>query len=157
VEGGGAAVRGVVVVDPGNDPAAMMAYGGTAGNGGGAMGPSSTGGGGGGAEVLGTAAGDYSPQSTPTPLTGHTTTGGSVESAYTPGATGAASYSPQNSPASSVGGGGGNGQLPSFGFTQDQVACVCEVSRVLARFSGILRQEAPKRPDTRESRRGGHR
>jgi len=136
VEGGSAAVRGVVV-DPGDDPAAMMAYGGTANRG--AMGPST---GGGGAEVLGTAAGDYSPQSTPTPLTGHTTTGGSVESAYTPGATGAASYSPQNSPASSAGGGGGNGQLPSFGFTQDQVACVCEVSRVLAaRFSGILRRE----------------
>lgn len=106
----------------------MMAYGGTAGNAG-TMGPSTGGGGGGGggAEALGTAA-DYSPQSTPTPLTGHTTTGGSVENAYTPGATGAASYSPQDSPASSAGG-SGNGQLPSFGFTQDQVACVCEVSR----------------------------
>ncbi|XP_032676289.1 homeobox protein SIX2-like isoform X2 [Odontomachus brunneus] len=95
----------------------MMAYGGTAGNGG-AMGPSS-----GGADVLGSA-GDYSPQSTPTPLTGHSS--GSVENAYTPGTTGAASYSPQDSPASSAGG-SGNGQLPSFGFTQEQVACVCEV------------------------------
>ncbi|KYM85429.1 Homeobox protein SIX1 [Atta colombica] len=103
----------------------MMAYGGTAGNGG-AMGPTSGGGGSGSADVLGTAAGDYSPQSTPTPLTGHSTTAGSVENAYTPGATGAASYSPQDSPASSAGG-SGNGQLPSFGFTQDQVACVCEV------------------------------
>ncbi|XP_011065782.1 PREDICTED: homeobox protein SIX1 isoform X2 [Acromyrmex echinatior] len=103
----------------------MMAYGGTAGNGG-AMGPTSGGGGGGSADVLGTAAGDYSPQSTPTPLTGHSTTAGTVENAYTPGATGAASYSPQDSPASSAGG-SGNGQLPSFGFTQDQVACVCEV------------------------------
>ncbi|EGI69942.1 Protein sine oculis [Acromyrmex echinatior] len=102
-----------------------MAYGGTAGNGG-AMGPTSGGGGGGSADVLGTAAGDYSPQSTPTPLTGHSTTAGTVENAYTPGATGAASYSPQDSPASSAGG-SGNGQLPSFGFTQDQVACVCEV------------------------------
>jgi len=134
----GSAVRGVVV-DPGDD-AAMMAYGGTAGNGG-AMGPSSGGGGGGGgsgADVLGTAAGDYSPQSTPTPLTGHSTTGGTVENAYTPGATGAASYSPQDSPASSAGG-SGNGQLPSFGFTQEQVACVCEVSRVNARFVALLR------------------
>lgn len=112
-------MRGVVV-DPGDD--AMMAYGGTAGNGG-TMGPSS-----GGADVLGSA-GDYSPQSTPTPLTGHSS--GSVENAYTPGTTGAASYSPQDSPASSAGG-SGNGQLPSFGFTQEQVACVCEVSRVLA-------------------------
>ncbi|XP_011167451.1 homeobox protein SIX1 isoform X2 [Solenopsis invicta] len=105
----------------------MMAYGGTAGNGG-AMGPSSGGGGGGGgggADVLGTAASDYSPQSTPTPLTGHSTTGGTVENAYTPGTTGTASYSPQDSPASSAGG-SGNGQLPSFGFTQEQVACVCE-------------------------------
>jgi len=143
VEGGGA-VRGVVV-DPGDD-AAMMAYGGTAGNGG-AMGPSSGGGGGGGggggADVLSTAASDYSPQSTPTPLTGHSTTGGTVENAYTPGTTGAASYSPQDSPASSAGG-SGNGQLPSFGFTQEQVACVCEVSRVIARFVELLRQEARK-------------
>ncbi|EFN83943.1 Homeobox protein SIX1 [Harpegnathos saltator] len=114
VESGGG-VRGVVVDAPGDD--AMMAYGGTAGNGG-AMGPSS-----GGADVLGSA-GDYSPQSTPTPLTGHSS--GSVENAYTPGTTGAASYSPQDSPASSAGG-SGKGQLPSFGFTQEQVACVCEV------------------------------
>lgn len=28
---------------------------------------------------------------------------------------------------SSLGGSGGNGGLPSFGFTQEQVACVCEV------------------------------
>lgn len=126
-------------MDPGDDTA-MMAYGGTAGNGG-AMGPTGSGGGGsnaGGADVLGTAAGDYSPQSTPTPLTGHTTTSGSVENAYTPGTTGAASYSPQDSPASSAGG-SGNGQLPSFGFTQEQVACVCEVSRVRSRPS-ILRE-----------------
>lgn len=120
------------MVDPGDDTA-MMAYGGTAGNGG-AMGPTAGGGGNaGGADVLGTAAGDYSPQSTPTPLTGHTTTSGSVENAYTPGTTGAASYSPQDSPASSAGG-SGNGQLPSFGFTQEQVACVCEVSRVRSRL-----------------------
>lgn len=119
MEGGGA-VRGVEV-DPGDDTA-MMAYGG-------AMGTSSGGGGGGGGDVLGTAAGDYSPQSTPTPLTGHSgAAGATVEGAYTPGATGAASYSPQDSPASSAGG-SGNGQLPSFGFTQEQVACVCEVSR----------------------------
>lgn len=131
MEGGGV-VRGVKV-DPGDDTA-MMAYGGTAGNGG-AMGPTS---GGGGADVLCTAAGDYSPQSTPTPLTGHTTTGGSVETAYTPGTTGAASYSPQDSPASSAGG-SGNGQLPSFGFTQEQVACVCEVSRVVVCFVRVLR------------------
>lgn len=142
VEGGGA-VQGVVV-DPGDD-AAMMAYGGTAGNGG-AMRPSAgvSGGGGGGTDVLGTAAGDYSP--TPTPLTGHSTTGGTVENAYTPGATGAASYSPQDSPSSSAGG-SGNGQLPSFGFTQEQVACVCEVSRVIARFVELLRQEARKRTE----------
>lgn len=31
----------------------------------------------------------------------------------------------QNSP---IGGGNNNGQVPSFGFTQEQVACVCEVS-----------------------------
>lgn len=122
VEGGGA-VRGVEV-DPGDDTA-MMAYGG-------AMGPSA--GAGGGGDVLGTAAGDYSPQSTPTPLTGHSgATGATVEGAYTPGATGAASYSPQDSPASSAGG-SGNGQLPSFGFTQEQVACVCEVSKSLRRL-----------------------
>lgn len=133
--GGASTVRRGVVVDPGDDTA-MMAYGGTAGNGG-AMGPSAGAGGGGaggggagaGTEILSTAAGDYSPQSTPTPLTGHSTTSGTVENAYTPGTTGAASYSPQDSPASSAGG-SGNGQLPSFGFTQDQVACVCEVSRV---------------------------
>lgn len=129
MESGGATVRGVVV-DPGDDTA-MMAYGGTAGNGG-AMGSSAGAGGAGGTDVLGTAAGDYSPQSTPTPLTGHSTTSGTVENAYTPGTTGAASYSPQDSPASSAGG-SGNGQLPSFGFTQEQVACVCEVSRVGSR------------------------
>lgn len=119
VEGGGNGVQGVSAVGPGND--AMMAYGGTTGNGG-AMGPSS-----GGADVLGST-GDYSPQGTPTPLTGHSA--GPIEaSTYGPG-TGPASYSPQDSPASSAGGGGSgsNGQLPSFGFTQDQVACVCEVS-----------------------------
>lgn len=108
-------MRRGVVVDPGDDHAAMMAYGG-------AMGPStgsgSGNGGGGSGEVLGTATGDYSPQSTPAPLTG------TVENTYTPGP---ASYSPQDSPASSAGG-SGNGQLPSFGFTQEQVACVCEVS-----------------------------
>ncbi|XP_076667623.1 SIX homeobox 1 protein sine oculis isoform X3 [Andrena cerasifolii] len=99
----------------------MMAYGGTTVGNGGAMGPSS-----GGADVLGSA-GDYSPQGTPTSLAGHSA--GAVEaSTYGPG-TGPASYSPQDSPASSAGGGGGsggNGQLPSFGFTQEQVACVCE-------------------------------
>lgn len=142
MENGGATVRGVVVVDPGDD-AAMMAYGGTAGNGG-AMGPSAGGaGGGGGTDVLGTAAGDYSPQSTPTPLTGHSTTSGAVENAYTPGTTGAASYSPQDSPASSAGG-SGNGQLPSFGFTQEQVACVCEVSRALGLYV-FIREPPPVR------------
>ena len=85
------------------------------------MGPSS-----GGTDVLGST-GDYSPQGTPTPLTGHSA--GPVEATtYGPG-TGPASYSPQDSPASSAGGGSGsNGQLSSFGFTQEQVACVCEVS-----------------------------
>lgn len=117
VEGGGNGVQGVAV-GPGDD--AMMAYGGTTGNGG-AMGPSS-----GGTDVLGST-GDYSPQGTPTPLTGHSA--GPVEATtYGPG-TGPASYSPQDSPASSAGGGSGsNGQLSSFGFTQEQVACVCEVS-----------------------------
>lgn len=114
--GGGNGVQGVAV-GPGDD--AMMAYGGTTGNGG-AMGPSS-----GGTDVLGST-GDYSPQGTPTSLTGHSTA--PVEaSTYAPG-TGPTSYSPQDSPASSAGGGSGsNGQLPSFGFTQEQVACVCEV------------------------------
>ncbi|XP_060825980.1 homeobox protein SIX1-like isoform X3 [Bombus pascuorum] len=96
----------------------MMAYGGTTGNGG-AMGPSS-----GGADVLGST-GDYSPQGTPTPLTGHAA--GPVEATTYGPTTGPTSYSPQDSPASSAGGGSGsNGQLPSFGFTQEQVACVCE-------------------------------
>ncbi|KAK1132994.1 hypothetical protein K0M31_014359 [Melipona bicolor] len=96
----------------------MMAYGGTTGNGG-AMGPSS-----GGTDVLGST-GDYSPQGTPTPLTGHAA--GPVEATTYGPATGPTSYSPQDSPASSAGGGSGsNGQLPSFGFTQEQVACVCE-------------------------------
>lgn len=121
MEGGGNGVQGVATVGPGDD--AMMAYGGTTAGNGGAMGPSS-----GGADVLGSA-GDYSPQGTPTSLAGHSA--GAVEaSTYGPGA-GPASYSPQDSPASSAGGGGGsggNGQLPSFGFTQEQVACVCEVS-----------------------------
>ncbi|OAD60386.1 Protein sine oculis [Eufriesea mexicana] len=116
VEGGGNGVQGVAV-GPGDD--AMMAYGGTTANGG-AMGPSS-----GGTDVLGST-GDYSPQGTPTPLTGHAA--GTVEvTTYGPG-TGPTSYSPQDSPASSAGGGSGsNGHLPSFGFTQEQVACVCEV------------------------------
>ncbi|XP_076225797.1 SIX homeobox 1 protein sine oculis isoform X2 [Nomia melanderi] len=98
----------------------MMAYGGTTGNGG-AMGPSSA-----GTDVLGSA-GDYSPQGTPTPLTGHSA--GPVEATTYGPAGGSASYSPQDSPASTGGGGGSgtNGQLPSFGFTQEQVACVCEV------------------------------
>ncbi|XP_012137348.1 SIX homeobox 1 protein sine oculis isoform X4 [Megachile rotundata] len=95
----------------------MMAYGGTTGNGG-AMGPSS-----GGADVLGST-GDYSPQGTPTPLTGHSA--GPVEATTYGPAAGPTSYSPQDSPASSAGGGSSNGQLPSFGFTQEQVACVCE-------------------------------
>ncbi|XP_076225795.1 SIX homeobox 1 protein sine oculis isoform X1 [Nomia melanderi] len=97
----------------------MMAYGGTTGNGG-AMGPSSA-----GTDVLGSA-GDYSPQGTPTPLTGHSA--GPVEATTYGPAGGSASYSPQDSPASTGGGGGSgtNGQLPSFGFTQEQVACVCE-------------------------------
>ena len=117
VEGGGNGVQGVAV-GPGDD--AMMAYGGTTGNGG-AMGPSS-----GGTDVLGST-GDYSPQGTPTPLTGHAA--GPVEATTYGPATGPTSYSPQDSPASSAGGGSGsNGQLPSFGFTQEQVACVCEVS-----------------------------
>ncbi|KAF3421689.1 hypothetical protein E2986_02169, partial [Frieseomelitta varia] len=116
VEGGGNGVQGVAV-GPGDD--AMMAYGGTTGNGG-AMGPSS-----GGTDVLGST-GDYSPQGTPTPLTGHAA--GPVEATTYGPATGPTSYSPQDSPASSAGGGSGsNGQLPSFGFTQEQVACVCEV------------------------------
>ncbi|XP_076234267.1 SIX homeobox 1 protein sine oculis isoform X3 [Calliopsis andreniformis] len=99
----------------------MMAYGGTTAGNGGAMGPSSA-----GADVLGST-GDYSPQGTPTPLTGHST--GPVEASTYGPAAGPTSYSPQDSPASSAAGGGNgsNGQLPSFGFTQEQVACVCEV------------------------------
>nr|XP_031833450.1 protein sine oculis-like [Nomia melanderi] len=105
----------------------MMAYGGTTGNGG-AMGPSSA-----GTDVLGSA-GDYSPQGTPTPLTGHSA--GPVEATTYGPAGGSASYSPQDSPASTGGGGGSgtNGQLPSFGFTQEQVACVCEVCGFLVSF-----------------------
>lgn len=112
----------------------MMAYGGSAGNGGGAMGPSAGGGGGAGTtDVLGSTS-DYSPQSTPTPLSASHSSAG-VEAAaavtsYGTGTTGTTSnYSPQDSPASSAGGATNNGQLPTFGFTQEQVACVCEVSR----------------------------
>ncbi|XP_033228013.1 homeobox protein SIX1-like [Belonocnema kinseyi] len=87
----------------------MMAYGGVSGAG---LGPSS-----GGSEVLGSTP-DYSPRGTPAPLS-HSS--GPAESLPL------AVYSPQDSPASSAGGGAvGNGQLPSFGFTQEQVACVCE-------------------------------
>ncbi|XP_043684532.1 homeobox protein SIX2-like isoform X2 [Vespula pensylvanica] len=110
----------------------MMAYGGSAGNGGGAMGPSAGGGGGAGTtDVLGSTS-DYSPQSTPTPLSASHSSAG-VEAAaavtsYGTGTTGTTSnYSPQDSPASSAGGATNNGQLPTFGFTQEQVACVCEV------------------------------
>lgn len=62
---------------------------------------------------------------------GGTTAGNGGAMGPSSGGAGPASYSPQDSPASSAGGGGGsggNGQLPSFGFTQEQVACVCEVS-----------------------------
>ncbi|XP_063991331.1 homeobox protein SIX1 isoform X1 [Diachasmimorpha longicaudata] len=94
----------------------MMGYSATGASG--AMGPSA------GADVLGST-GDYSPQGTPNSLGGHNT--GPVDaSAYTASATGPTTYSPQDSPASSAGGGNSNGQLPSFGFTQEQVACVCE-------------------------------
>ncbi|KAI4477664.1 hypothetical protein M0804_012492 [Polistes exclamans] len=116
----------------------MMAYGGSGGSGGGgAMGPSAGGGGGGGGgagagtDVLGSTSSDYSPQSTPTPLSAsHSSTGVeavAVTSYGTGTTTGTTSnYSPQDSPASSAGG-ATNGQLPTFGFTQEQVACVCEV------------------------------
>lgn len=115
VEGGGNGVPGGVV---GPDEV-MMGYGGATGTGG-AMGP--------GADVLGST-GDYSPQGTPNSLGGHAT--GPVDAVGTYGSSvaGPTTYSPQDSPASSVGGGGNSkGQLPSFGFTQEQVACVCEVS-----------------------------
>ncbi|XP_044578411.1 homeobox protein SIX1-like isoform X1 [Cotesia glomerata] len=99
----------------------MMGYGGAVGTSG-AMGPSS------GADVLGST-GDYSPQGTPNSLGGHPT--GSVDPAGTyniPGSAGAlTTYSPQDSPASSAGASANNNEkLPTFGFTQEQVACVCE-------------------------------
>ena len=108
VEGGRNRIGGESVSGPGDE--AMMAYGGVSGAG---LGPSS-----GGSEVLGSTP-DYSPRGTPAPLS-HSS--GPAESLPL------AVYSPQDSPASSAGGGAvGNGQLPSFGFTQEQVACVCEV------------------------------
>lgn len=117
VEGGGNGVPGGVV---GPDEV-MMGYNATGASG--AMGPSA------GADVLGST-GDYSPQGTPNSLGGHNA--GTVEAAgpYTTSVTGPTTYSPQDSPASSAGGGNSNGQLPSFGFTQEQVACVCEVSKI---------------------------
>lgn len=116
VEGGGNGVPGGVV---GPDEV-MMGYSATGT--GGAMGPSA------GADVLGST-GDYSPQGTPNSLGGHNPGPVDAAGAYTTSTTGPTTYSPQDSPASSAGGGGtSNGQLPSFGFTQEQVACVCEVS-----------------------------
>lgn len=119
VEGGGNGVPGGVV----GPNEVMMGYGGAVGTSG-AMGPSS------GADVLGST-GDYSPQGTPNSLGGHPT--GSVDPAGTyniPGSAGAlTTYSPQDSPASSAGASANNNEkLPTFGFTQEQVACVCEVS-----------------------------
>lgn len=93
---------------PGNE--VMMAYGGAAGA---AMGPSTSC----AAEVLGSTA-DYSPPITPTSLAGP------VE-VYAP-VSGPSTYSPRDSPAGAVVA-ATNGQIASFGFTQEQVACVCEV------------------------------
>lgn len=100
---------------------AMMAYGGVSGAGLVASSSSS--------DVLGSTP-DYSPRGTPAPLN------------HSSGPTESLSlqvYSPQDSPASSAGGGAvGNGQLPSFGFTQEQVACVCEVCFMMRIFSSII-------------------
>ena len=88
----------------------MMAYGGVTGGG---LGPSS-----GNSEVLGSTP-DYSPRGTPVPLS-HSS--GPSENLQLP------VYSPQDSPTSSGGSGAVvNGLLPSFSFSQEQVACVCEV------------------------------
>lgn len=143
VEGGGNNIVGPLrghVGDAGEQ--VMMGYGGAgaAGNGGDGTGmaPSTVGGGGGGPasnsiDVLGGSTGDYSPQGTPNSLVGHAT--GSVDATgpYGPQPGSAhTTYSPQDSPASSAGGNhaavAANGHLPTFGFTQEQVACVCEVS-----------------------------
>ncbi|XP_034950606.1 homeobox protein SIX1 isoform X2 [Chelonus insularis] len=100
----------------------MMGYGGAVGASS-AMGPTT------GVDVLGST-GDYSPQSTPNSLGGHSIRPADATGTYnTPsGNTGLTTYSPQDSPASSAGAGNsGDGKLPSFGFTQEQVACVCEV------------------------------
>ncbi|XP_044011794.1 homeobox protein six1-like isoform X2 [Aphidius gifuensis] len=68
--------------------------------------------------------GDYTSQGTPNSVSGHAV--GSVDPIYS--RTGHTNYSPQHSPTSSAeGSSNNNGQLPSFGFTQEQVACVCEV------------------------------
>lgn len=116
VEGGGRIAVTGGDLGPGNE--VMMAYGGAGGS---AMGAST-----GGGDVLGST-GDYSPQGTPTSLTGHS----NVVDGSGPYGGPAANYSPQDSPVSSVGGATGNGQVPSFGFTQEQVACVCEVWIIL--------------------------
>lgn len=124
-------VAGGSIIVPGDD--VMLGY--VAAGGSSVMGP-------GGGDLLGPS-GDYSPQGTPTPM-GH---GGPTQiDNQTPGSAGGygtggpTTYSPQDSPASSAGGGanGTNGQLPSFGFTQEQVACVCEV-RWKLRFYRIIK------------------
>lgn len=89
---------------------------------GGIMGPTT------GADVLGSS-GDYSPQGTPNSVGGRAAGPADPTGSYGSSAIGPTTYSPQDSPTSSAGGSGNNnGQLPSFGFTQEQVACVCEVS-----------------------------
>lgn len=122
-------------IGPGDE--VMLGYGGAGATGAvQAMGPSGGGSGGGGSgggsDLLGPT-GDYSPQGTPTPLShgvGTTVLDPQTAGGYATNAGGPTTYSPQDSPASSAGGGppgAANGQLPSFGFTQEQVACVCEV------------------------------
>lgn len=115
----------------------MMAYGGGAGSTG--MRPSAASNSG---EVLGSSAAEYSPQGGPsTPLATHSSSSAAttvivdIPSGYgasaSTGPATSSSYSPQDSPTSSVGTNNStsNGQqLASFGFTQEQVACVCEVS-----------------------------
>ena len=76
----------------------------------------------------------YSPQSSPVtgingpvvPSAGQETAGGYGQVARC--------YSPQSSPVTAVVTATGNGQVPSFGFTQEQVACVCEVCMMMITF-----------------------
>ena len=140
-EGNNVVGSGGIVGHVGDADQVMMGYrrcGGSGGGGAAATVPSAVGGGSAtsGVDVLGGSTGDYSPQGTPNSLGGHPTSG-NVDAAgpYGPTTGGLTTYSPQDSPASSAGGNAaGNGHLPSFGFTQEQVACVCEVSLYFLSF-----------------------